>query len=599
MSYQSLVVADSPILYYKLDESSSPIIDRSGALNNGTYNGTRETYLLPLVSGHTSSTKITNLVHVDCPISNNYSGLAAAQAFGISDCWKEAFSLELWIYPKISTTSLTPLLADSTNSVGLFYDSGNIAFILDNLRLDYTIPYLNKSFYVVGTYNGSYISIYLDGVLVASKPVSSNPFENTEVNFQSGPTLDASDYFLANGIAIYRYALEDFQIKKHYDEAQTASGIQVASESSGQIFQLFDNGISTQFTYSYPAKRSWEYFLTDDLEYNPATKSIRIKPGLGDAKTVIINDLVTIPSGIAIDDSIIEWSGDNNIVVETSSDGETYEQCTNGRSIPQYNIDGTISTAMALYIKITIPTSDDSKYLPSLEFLSLSFYNAQKIYAKNSSSYISKVTDATTIETNLGNKLYPILSRSNKNGIKTIQSSSFYLNTTSNIKTIEFFYTPDYLNNDLIVGTELQGLPLAGLILATASENGSDTVFSWDEVGLISKSNIASIYVNGVIKSFKTDIAEVFKPGELHHVVLVLTDPISGAIKINAAESDSIPALYQHIAIYESALTTTNVVSNYDAYLGNKKTSITDVSLTMQESEVYTYDIDWIVVQSS
>jgi hypothetical protein len=587
MSYQAIVASDSPVLYYKADESSSPVIDRSGALNNGSYSGSRQSHILPLISGHSSATKITNLVSISAPISNNYSGIAAPQSFGIEGFEKESFSLEGWFHPKISTASLTPLFADSENSVGLFYEAGNIVFLVDTLRLDYTVPYLNKSIHVVGGYSGSYMYIYIDGILKALKSVSSVAFTNTELNLGSGPTLDSEDSFLVNGLAVYRYALEDFQIKKHYDAAQTINGIQIASVNSGEFFQLFDNGISTQFNYSYPAKKGWEYFITDDLEYNPLLKSIRIASGTGVSKTVVIEDLVPVPSGLAIDDSIIEWSGDNGVSVETSLDGETYETCINGRSIPQYSIDGTISEGISLYVKITLQTSDDSKYLPQLNYLSLSFYNSQKIYAKNSSSYVSKITDATVIETNLGDRIYPVLSRNNKNGIKTVEGSGFYINTESQIKTLEFFYTPDYLNAD------------AGLILATETDNGVDTNFFWDDAGLISKSNIASIYVNGVVRTFSTDIADLFVPGEIHHVVIVLANAISGAIKINSADLGSIPALYQNLSIYSSALTATNILDNYDSYLGNKYTSVVDLSLSMQESEVYTYDIDWVVVQSS
>jgi hypothetical protein len=599
MSYQAIVASDSPVLYYKADESSSPVIDRSGALNNGSYSGSRQSHILPLISGHSSATKITNLVSISAPISNNYSGIAAPQSFGIEGFEKESFSLEGWFHPKISTASLTPLFADSENSVGLFYEAGNIVFLVDTLRLDYTVPYLNKSIHVVGVYSGSYMYIYIDGILKALKSVSSVAFTNTELNLGSGPTLDSVDSFLVNGLAVYRYALEDFQIKKHYDAAQTINGIQIASVNSGEFFQLFDNGISTQFSYSYPAKKGWEYFITDDLEYNPLLKSIRIASGTGVSKTVVIEDLVPVPSGLAIDDSIIEWSGDNGVSVETSLDGETYETCINGRSIPQYSIDGTISEGISLYVKITLQTSDDSKYLPQLNYLSLSFYNSQKIYAKNSSSYVSKITDATVIETNLGDRIYPVLSRNNKNGIKTVEGSGFYINTESQIKTLEFFYTPDYLNNDLIVAQELQGNLIAGLLLGNVLDNGYDTHFAWDEQGNISKSNIASIYVNGVVRTFSTDIADVFVPGEIHHVVIVLADAISGSIKINAAEFDSIPALYQNLSIYTAALTATNILDNYDSYLGNKYTSVVDLSLSMQESEVYTYDIDWVVVQSS
>ncbi len=308
--------------------------------------------------------------------------------------------------------------------------------------------------------------------------------------------------------------------------------------------------------------------------------------GTGVAKTVVLEDFITIPSGPTIDSSIIEWYGDNGITIETSVDGVTYQSCVNGRSIPQYKL-GSFHASRNLYLKITMSTTDDSKYLPRLDSISIRFYNDQKMYAQNSTSYFTTLegqSGVTAPEVNLSNNNYPILSRDKRNGLKVVQDSGFDIVTDRLTQTIEFFYTPYALTN-------------SGLISSSAGTGYYASNYSWAS-GTISKTNISAIYVNGVNKTSQTNVANVFTQGELHYVVIVFTTPISDAIKFNYLASGAVPALYQNIILYETAFDSTDAQLHYDLYMGTSPTVLDDSSFTVTENSVTAYNNDWLVYQT-
>jgi hypothetical protein len=184
---------------------------------------------------------------------------------------------------------------------------------------------------------------------------------------------------------------------------------------------------------------------------------------------------------------------------------------------------------------------------------------------------------------------YPILSRNAKNGIRTVQDSGFYINTTSSVHTLEFFYTPYALTDSGLVST-----------LSTGGYSASN--YSWRNTGTISKTNIAAIYVNGVNKTSQTNVSNVFKLGELHHIVIVFTSPVSGQLKFDYSLYGSVPGLFQNFAIYPAEFNSTNVATHYSLYLYNSVSTVLDdnsPSMTVTENSVNYYDNDWLVVQNS
>lgn len=579
MSYYYKVLRDHPIGFWTLDDSSIEALDLSGSGNNGTYTGQfpSQTKNIPIVSGGDYSAKITSSSYIDLTITNDYYGQESNGGFGTVHTSDNDFTIECWILPKISSENLTTIVADSTNDVGIFWQNNNILFFMGTELLEYTIPETNKSIYIVCKYSVNSASIYLNGELVVSKTIQSNPFENVDMLLKSGPTQDIEDEFLIDNIAVYRYALSDKKIKEHYLSNENTLSIQVAYPDNGEIFNIYDNGMRTSFVYNYPKDKSWEYFLTNDLSLNKSDNYIEIsKTESADAKEIIIEDIVSMPTGIAMDSSKIEWDGSTGISVYTSLDGVSYEQCTNGYPIPQYTY-SEFNEQKFIYIKIIMESSDSSRYMPKLYSLSINFYSQQILYSKNGGSYISKIEDKDYM---LGKEVYPVLSVNTRNGAYVPENSGFKINASYDINSIEFFYIPESLQGSLLV-------------------SASNTLFKWASNGTVTKNNISKIYVNGQDKSTETNISNILGPGYLNHIVIVLNNTETGEIVFNYQSAGSVPACYQHISLYKHEMEYNEILNHYNLYIGKSRYTATGSTMSMTENSTRLYNNDWVVIQNS
>ena len=589
MSYQLKVIKDYPIGFWPLDESSgATAADSSGCSNDATYVGSPASNILPLISGGVSGTRITNTAYITVPVTKDYYGATVGAGFATSYTSDNDFTIEAWVYTKISTTNIATIFADPTNNVGLFWQRGNLIFKLNSEVLNYTVPNFRKSLHVVAVYSVTGMSIYVDGQIVATKNLSNFQFTNTSLNLQIGTTGNASDSFIVDNPAVYRYALSSSQILNHYNDNGFVNPIQIAYPDGGQLFEFYDNGINRKFRYSYPSNKSWDYFLTSDLYYDGLENSIAIAySNSAVSKTVYLTDLVSIPLGITMDSSKIEWDGDNGIMVETSIDNSTWVQCINGESIPQYKL-GSFNSSGLVYIKVTMSTTDNSKYLPKLYNLTLSFYNDQVVYAQNAGSYMSTFDGLAGISNtaiSLGQNKHPILSRNFKNGIRVTANAGFYINANIPVKTIEFFYTPDALTN-------------SGLIDSTTTSGYAASNYSWNNSGVISKTNINSIYVNGVNKTSATSVSDVFTANDLHHVVITYTNAISGAIRFSYSLIGTVASLIQNLGLYETQFTNTQILNHYGLYLNKASATADDSTATLTENSVQAYNNEWLVIQN-
>jgi hypothetical protein len=122
-------------------------------------------------------------------------------------------------------------------------------------------------------------------------------------------------------------------------------------------------------------------------------------------------------------------------------------------------------------------TTDASKYLPKLSFFCITFYADRTIYSDNFGDKITSSTDYY-----LGSLNYPVLSRHHMNGIRAKNAAGFNLNASTSVKSVEMLFTP---------------LTLAANTLFYAS-SPSATRLAWNGSGVVSKANIAKIYVNNI-----------------------------------------------------------------------------------------------------
>lgn len=589
MSYQLKVINDYPIGFWPLDELSGAIAtDVSGCGNSGTYTGGITTGLIPLVSGGANGSRITNTKYITLPVTKDYYGSTANGGFADNNSSDNAFSLEVCFYPKITTTGLTTIFADSTKGLGIFYEKGNIVFKLEEERLDYTLPNISQSHHIVATYSITEMSLYVNGKFAASKPLTNYKFTSPTITLKLGPTGNASDSFIVDAPAVYRYALGLDKILEHYEYSGTTSPLQISYPDGGTLFEIYDDSVSKQFNFAYPANRPLEYFATENLSYNTEKKCLEIKKTASAAPmSVVVTDAIAIPSGFDLDSSKIEWNGDNGVSVRTSTDGTTWEACINGRAIPQFKL-GSFSSERTLYLEITFTSSDTTKFLPRLYSLLVCFYRNQVLYSPNNPDYIYTIEGTSGFaskDITLGRVGYPILSRQKLNGLTTADGSGFKIHTAESIRTVEFFLT-------------LSDLTTNSILLSGADGSFVSARYSWITNGTLTKSNISAIYVNGVDKTSQTNVASVFTSNELYHVVIVTSGPITGEILFNHTATGGPSSLYQYISYYPSAFDSQLALSHYNMHIGRSATIADDSSMTLTENYVDFYDNDWIVLQS-
>lgn len=585
MSYKLKVIKDSPIGFWMLDESSSSLVamDYSGCNNNASYTGSPATNILPLVPGCGSGTKITSSSYIDFPITNNYYTSTTTPGMATKYSSDNDFSIECWFHQSIESNNKTAIFADNTNKIGLYWDNGDIVFnVSQDEEVRYPVTYSKRSFYAVGIYSVSAISLYVDARLVATKSISENfKFTNTAVTLKSGPTAISSDSFIVDAPAIYRYSLSPQSILNHYNAGSvSSSAIQIVAPDQGVLFSGTDASIRAQFQYSYPINRRWTEFLDENTYYDESAGYISFyKTESSIDKTFVMQDFFMVPSGIPYVTSKVEWRNDLNISVESSVDGSIWLPCTNGMPLPQYTKDSFSLTGL-VYIRITMTTLDSSKYLPRLAYFAISFYTNKDVYSDNFGYKISSTT-----EYYIGSLNYPVLSRHYDNGIRTKPGSGFDLAASSPVHAVEMLFTPS--------------TSAANTLLSfTASGTSPETKYAWNGLGQVSKANVLSIFVNGVDRTSATNISSFLVEEEPHHIVINFVDPISGDIKFNYLVSGGPTCLYNNVAVYPKELTEANIINHYNLYIGKASVSVSDPSISVTEKPFKAYNNDWIVLQS-
>jgi hypothetical protein len=580
MSYSLKVIKDYPIGFWMLDESSGTTAsDISGCGNNATYVGSPASNMLPIIPGGGSGTKITNTAYITVPTSKDFYGSSVSNGLGNKYSSDNDFTLELWVSPSIQSSTLTTLFADTTDNIGLYWEKGDVVFkVTDTEQIRWAVTYSKKAMHLVGIYSVNSISLYIDGTQVATKTIDSNfKFTNTSLDLQIGPTSDAGDFFVVDAPAVYRYGLNAASINRHYNDANYyIQPIHVVNPEEGVLFSCSDRANRIDFSYTYGVDATWDSFLDSNTYYDDKGKYIGFIPtSTSESKSSVITDFLFIPMESGFVDSKIEWRNELGITVETSADGTTYSTCVNGESIPQYK-KGSFGTSGLLYIKITMDTTDASKFLPRLSYFSIRFYSQSRVYADNFNSYIESNNQFA-----IGSLNYSPLLRHYNNGIRPNSGYGFNINTGLDINTVEMFFTPKTTGANTLFYHAATG-----------------TKYAWNGSGVVSKASISKVYVNGVDKTSQTNISNFLVAGEPHHIVLVFTSAVTGDLQFNYETSGGPDNLYNNISIYNRTLTEADVTSHFDLYCGRPTSTITDPVIDLTELSPEYYDNDWVVIQS-
>lgn len=634
MSYKYSVIKDNPLGFWFLDEQSgTSAIDISGCGNNGVYLQSVSNPPLPLTYGGVSSVEITNSQSITFPLTYNYYGISKETPIANKNYSYNPFTIECFIYPKNLTSTMEPVVADSSNGIGLFASNNGVSFALNGLSntdsaVYFAIPNFNRVVHVVCNYSVSEISIYIDGEKQAAKALNNFVFTNSFLSLKCGPTSVSSNKFLVDSVAIYRYSLSESQIQNHYNLAQAIPAFNITYPDLGELFDIYDTNISTKFEYSYPARKPWKDMTTAGLEYDFLKNRIQIPVGSGNSQSAFFTEFLYIPSQYGIDSSKIEWSASYGVSVYSSIDGLTYVQCENGSKIPQYgNVTSgeSFDPSYGLYIKVVFETVNDSNSNPFMESLTIKFYKEQKLYATNSASYISQITDDPDYfaKAYAGDKKYSALSRNFYGGIRVKEDSGFYLNISRLCTSMEFFYTPKNISvGGLIYREDITFTELLGGLYNT-SYTGLDVVdgglynssytasydagpvypdigveYTWGSSGTITKNNIKKIYVNRIDKTSQTSISNVFKAGEIYHVVLVFENQIMNLVKLGYSVDGAAESSYQYISLYDYELDSGLVSDHYQIHINGDPVIISENAFSLTENAPEVFDNDWLVIQN-
>jgi hypothetical protein len=221
-SYQSTVLADSPLAYYPLDVAVDPTgttaTDLSGNGNNGTYNGSSPQY--NTVAG--PSTAIPNALQFDG--SGSFVDLSTGSNPTLLN-FSGPITVEAWAQPS-DTTSFGDI-------IGKGYDSSTSQEIMIRVDGPYGSKYDASSgskevtggqqttswTHVVLANDGTNTSLYLDGELISSTADTTGAVDFTDPwAIGNGTSAGASRFFNGNicQVAIYHHGLSAGQVFSHY-----------------------------------------------------------------------------------------------------------------------------------------------------------------------------------------------------------------------------------------------------------------------------------------------------------------------------------------------------------------------------------------------
>jgi len=585
MSYYLSALKDYPIGLWKLDESSGSVAyDFSGCNNNGSYTGQILKSGMPIVAGGAHTNKIDNSNYVQFVLSKDFSGTTGSGGFATTSTYDNDFTLEAWFHPK-TITSLTPILADSSG-IGLYWDKGNAVFKLENERIDYSVPNPDRVIHLVGVYSVGSMSLYVDGVLVAYKSISMK-FTNTSVTLSCGPAL-SGEYFLIDCPAVYRYALSQGSILSHYNNLFLNNDEQIAGPDLGELFIGAERYQDIKTKYVYPVQEPWETLIYDNsaLAYNKNNNSVYLRSGFTSGE--FVEDMVLNITKNYVS-SKIDWVSSSGVSIYVSEVSESgpWTLCTNGSSIPGYTQGSSFSSNKVLYFKFVFTSTDSNIYIPELYSLKIYFYSEKKSSSHNGGSKISisQPTSGSIWDMDISNNSYPVRTRNYQNGIRP-KSSAFFIDSVEDSRNIEMIFTPKSLSNGYLVFNK------TGLV---------ETSLSWAAGGVITKSNISNIYINGQDASSATNISSYIYIGEPNYILIKTSSTITGQIWFNGKSLIGVRSgvlddnLYQNIALYSNDLISHQ--EHYDLYAGKSASIAQGSTLALTEDSVKTYSRDRVVFQ--
>jgi hypothetical protein len=219
MSYSSTILADTPLFYYRMDQTSGNFTDSSGHGYTGTVTGTPTYSQTGALSGDSDTcAKFPGSAYVTVA-----SGATVSTAVTL-ECWiKSSGTISAYNrfldngYPINDHKGIEVMVAPPAD--------GSMGYVNLGLGTSYTgtnfgtgVFVTNTWYYLVVTYDGTTLKIYLNGSLNTSMTQTGCNVANV-TNFHIASDSSGSQDFAGwlDEVAVYSYALSSSQVTTHYN----------------------------------------------------------------------------------------------------------------------------------------------------------------------------------------------------------------------------------------------------------------------------------------------------------------------------------------------------------------------------------------------
>lgn len=483
---------------------------------------------------------------------------------------QESFAISLYLKLGDSFTDQASILYDATNGFGLKVEKSNLIFSVTDssnslISTRYKLPDISKAIHLVASYSKGTMSLIVDGIAQSQVQLPSS------FKFKSTSTLSltssvASSFILIDKVEVFNESLQQSYImaEKSLDLVYQNPG-QVASLDDASYFSFSKNlkPITTGFSYGnnkfFSTAESFNLIETSD-------SYIKIVDGINSG---YFTDSVFLPTVEDTSHNQIDWYGDSGgIQVSYNTDGSnTYIPLSNHSNIPGF-------TGGMLYYKVELLRYSSTLESPAFTGMSFVVYDSKSFYSDNTLYSL-----ATDFNYSVGGDSSSLIDQSYANGIKTM-SGGFSINTDE-ARSIEFMFMPTSLSQACLL------------------DCGSSR-YSWSAAGAITKTNIASIYVNGINLYSQTSVANVFIPGVWHHVVITLGSNEASPVFINQSKTGTLIGpdnMFAHLGIYDYDMSA-KAIKHYK-YLTSRvsETTISD-AIIIGTDQYSGYNVDRVVLST-
>lgn len=208
--YADAVLADQPLAYWRLNETSGTVAVDSAGDHDGLLKGGVKLGEPGALSESDPAMYFDGTTYVDVGDELDLAG-------------GQTFTIEAWVYPQAGEGGYFGKAMYDQGYKGWFLadNDSTIQFVRDGSTVAVSvIPYTEYT-HVVGTYDGLNLILYLNGAKAGSK-VATNPVTDHPNPLLIGRVNGWNDFVgWIDEVAIYGSALSEERIKAHYDAAKS------------------------------------------------------------------------------------------------------------------------------------------------------------------------------------------------------------------------------------------------------------------------------------------------------------------------------------------------------------------------------------------